>query len=234
MTELLYLGDCYISRFEAVVRDVTSEGVILDRTAFYPEGGGQPSDTGWIEWGQHRSQVTHVIKKDEDVYHVLSGELPSRGMVVRGIIDWEKRYKYMRYHTAIHILAGVVYYLYNSTITGSQISEDKARIDFTLEDLSKDKVDRIEYEANKIVDEARNVKIKFISREELISNPQLIRIKPELIPNLPSLRIIEIEGFDAQLDGGTHVSNTKEVGKIKILKTINKGRFNKRLEIVLM
>jgi len=88
--------------------------------------------------------------------------------------------------------------------------------------------------ANKIVDEARNVKIKFISREELISNPQLIRIKPELIPNLPSLRIIEIEGFDAQLDGGTHVSNTKEVGKIKILKTINKGRFNKRLEIVLM
>ena len=153
---------------------------------------------------------------------------------MKGIIDWEKRYRHMRYHTALHILAGVVYHLYNSAITGSQISEDKARIDFTLEDLSKDRVERIEYEANKIVDEGRNVKIRFIPREELVNNPELIRIKPELIPNLPSLRIVEIEGFDAQLDGGTHVSNTKEVGKIKIVKTINKGRFNKRLEIVLL
>jgi len=234
MTELLYLRDCYISEFEAIVTDVKEGSVILDKTAFYPEGGGQPSDTGWIEWEQNMSYVIHVLKKGEEVHHVLSGELPSRGTVVKGIIDWEKRYRHMRYHTALHILAGVVYHLYNSTITGSQISEDKARIDFTLEDLSKDKVERIEYEANKIVDEGRNVKIRFIPRGELVNNPELIRIKPELIPNLPSLRIVEIEGFDAQLDGGTHVSNTKEVGKIKIVKTINKGRFNKRLEIVLL
>jgi Ser-tRNA(Ala) deacylase AlaX len=234
MTELLYLRDCYISEFEATVTDVKEGSVILDRTAFYPEGGGQPSDTGWIEWGKNRSHVIHVLKKGEEVHHVLSGELPSRGAVVRGIIDWEKRYRHMRYHTALHILAGVVYHLYNSTITGSQISGDKARIDFTLEDLSRDKVERIEYEANKIVDEGRNVKIGFIPREELVNNPELIRIKPELIPNLPSLRIVEIEGFDAQLDGGTHVSNTKEVGKIEIVKTINKGKFNKRLEIVLL
>jgi Ser-tRNA(Ala) deacylase AlaX len=234
MTELLYLRDCYISEFEAIVTDIKEESVILDRTAFYPEGGGQPSDTGWIEWEQYRSNVIHVIKKGEEVHHVLSGELPSRGAVVKGIIDWGKRYRHMRYHTALHILAGVVYQLYNSTITGSQISEDKARIDFTLEDLSKDKVERIEYEANRIVDEGKNVKIRFIPREELVNNPELIRIKPELIPNLPSLRIVEIEGFDAQLDGGTHVSNTKEVGEIKIVKTVNKGRFNKRLEIVLL
>jgi Ser-tRNA(Ala) deacylase AlaX len=234
MTELLYLRDSYISKFEAMVTDITSEGIILDRTAFYPEGGGQPSDTGWIEWEQYTSHVIHVLKKGEEVYHVLSGEMPSRGTIVRGIIDWEKRYRHMRYHTALHILAGVVYHLYNSTITGSQIGEDKARIDFTLEDLSKDKVERIEYEANKIVDEGRNVKIRFIPREELVNNPELIRIKPELIPNLPSLRIVEIEGFDAQLDGGTHVSNTREVGRIKIVKTINKGKFNKRLEIVLL
>jgi len=234
MTELLYLGDCYISEFEAIVTDVKEGSVILDKTAFYPEGGGQPSDTGWIEWEQNRSYVIHVLKKGEEVHHVLNGGLPSRGAVVKGIIDWEKRYRHMRYHTALHILAGVVYHLYNSAITGSQISEDKARIDFTLEDLSKDRVERIEYEANKIVDEGRNVKIRFIPREELVNNPELIRIKPELIPNLPSLRIVEIEGFDAQLDGGTHVSNTKEVGKIKIVKTINKGRFNKRLEIVLL
>jgi len=234
MTELLYLRDCYISEFEATVTDVKEGSVILDRTAFYPEGGGQPSDTGWIEWGKNRSHVIHVLKKGEEVHHVLSGELPSRGAVVRGIIDWEKRYRHMRYHTALHILAGVVYHLYNSTITGSQIGGDKARIDFTLEDLSRDKVERIEYEANKIVDEGRNVKIGFIPREELVNNPELIRIKPELIPNLPSLRIVEIEGFDAQLDGGTHVSNTKEVGKIEIVKTINKGKFNKRLEIVLL
>ncbi|MCL7382827.1 MAG: alanyl-tRNA editing protein [Thaumarchaeota archaeon] len=234
MTELLYLRDSYISKFEAMVTDITSEGIILDRTAFYPEGGGQPSDTGRIEWEQYTSHVIHVLKKGEEVYHVLSGEMPSRGTIVRGIIDWEKRYRHMRYHTALHILAGVVYHLYNSTITGSQIGEDKARIDFTLEDLSKDKVERIEYEANKIVEEGRNVKIRFIPREELVNNPELIRIKPELIPNLPSLRIVEIEGFDAQLDGGTHVSNTREVGRIKIVKTINKGKFNKRLEIVLL
>lgn len=234
MTDLLYLRDCYIREFGAVVIDVTNDGIVLDRTAFYPEGGGQPSDTGWIEWETHRSQVKHVLKKGEDVYHILDGEMPKRGTIVKGIIDWEKRYKHMRYHTGLHILAGVVYHLYNSTITGSQISEDKARIDFTLEDLAKDKVDRIEYEANKIVDEGRSVRIRFIPREELVSNPHLIRIKPELIPNLPVLRVVEIEDFDVQLDGGTHVSNTREVGRIKILKTINKGKFNKRLEIVLV
>lgn len=234
MTDLLYLRDCYLREFEAVVRDVSDEGIILDRTAFYPEGGGQPSDEGWIDWETHRSRVKYVLKKDEDVYHVLDGIAPKKGTVVRGTIDWEKRYKHMRYHTALHILAGVVYHLYNSTITGSQIGEDKARIDFTLEDLSKEKVERIEYEANKIVDEGRNVKIRFMSREDLVSNPQLIRIRPELIPNLPVLRVVDIEGFDAQLDGGTHVSNTREVGKIKILKAVNKGKFNKRLEIVLV
>ncbi|MEM2547275.1 MAG: alanyl-tRNA editing protein [Nitrososphaerota archaeon] len=234
MTDLLYLRDCYLREFEAIVINVKDEGIVLDKTAFYPEGGGQPSDSGWIKWGMHRSQVKNVLKKDEHVYHVVEGLMPSKGTLVRGIIDWEKRYKHMRYHTALHILAGVVYHLYNSTITGSQISEDKARIDFTLEDLGKEKVERIEFEANKIVDEGRDVKIKFIPREELVNNLQLIRIRPELIPNLPVLRVVEIEGFDAQLDGGTHVSNTREVGRIKILKTVNKGKFNKRLEIVLM
>ncbi len=234
MTELLYLKDCYLREFEATVIDVAEDWVILDRTSFYPEGGGQPSDTGWMEWGQNRSQVTHVMKKNGEVYHVVGGELPARGAKIRGIIDWDRRYRHMRYHTALHILAGVVYHLYNSTITGSQISEDKARIDFTLEDLSKEKVEKIESEANRVVEEGRNVNIKFISREELVSNPQLIRIKPELIPNIPVLRIIEIEGFDAQLDGGTHVANTREVGRIKVLKTVNKGKFNKRLEIILL
>ncbi|MEM3952417.1 MAG: alanyl-tRNA editing protein, partial [Nitrososphaerota archaeon] len=150
-----------------------------------------------------------------------------------GVIDWDRRYTYMRYHTALHVLSGVVYNLYGSVVTGSQISEDKARIDFTLEDLSKEKVQVIEDKANEIVQEARAVKIKFIPREELLRNPSLIRIKPELIPNIPILRVVEIEGFDAQIDGGTHVSNTREIGRIRIIKTINKGRFNKRIEIKL-
>lgn len=233
MTELLYLRDCYLSEFEATVVDVSKEGIILDKTSFYPEGGGQPCDTGWIMWSQNRSRVIHVMKRNGEIYHVISGELPARGTPIRGAIDWDRRYRHMRYHTALHILAGVVYHLYNSTVTGSQIGENKARIDFTLEDLSKEKIEKIESEANRIVEEGRNVKIKFIRRGELVNNPQLIRIKPELIPDIPVLRIIEIEDFDAQLDGGTHVSNTREVGRIKVLKTINKGRFNKRLEIIL-
>ncbi|MEN2974285.1 MAG: alanyl-tRNA editing protein [Candidatus Caldarchaeales archaeon] len=231
MTELLYLTDCYLKNFEARVVEVFSDSIVLDRTAFYPEGGGQPSDTGWIEWEDKKAEVKHVYKKDDLVHHTLSGPFPDKDVIVRGWIDWERRYKHMRYHTALHIIAGVVHHLYSSTITGSQISEDKARIDFTLEDLSRERVERVEQEANKIVEEGRQVTIRFINRETLVENPQLIRIKPELIPDMPVLRVIEIEGFDAQLDGGTHVSNTREVGKIKIVKTINKGKFNKRIEI---
>ncbi|MCS7126061.1 MAG: alanyl-tRNA editing protein [Aigarchaeota archaeon] len=233
MTKLLYLTDCYLQEFESKVIDVVEEGVILDKTAFYPEGGGQPSDTGWLKWGDSTSEVKHVYKKADIVYHVLNGPIPEKDASVKGLIDWNRRYRNMRYHTALHILAGVVYNLYNSTITGSQISEDKARIDFTLEDLNKERVEKIEREANRIVEEGRRVKIRFIPREELMNNPQFIRIRPELIPDIPILRIVEIEDFDAQLDGGTHVSNTKEVGRISIVKTINKGRFNKRVEIIL-
>ncbi|MCF8885505.1 MAG: alanyl-tRNA editing protein AlaXM [Nitrososphaerota archaeon] len=234
MVELLYLLDCYLKEFEAHVLRISEEGVVLDKTAFYPEGGGQPSDKGLLIHGDEKYEVNYVFKKDDEVYHVVKGaQTLTPGDIVKGVIDWDRRYTYMRYHTALHVLSGVVYNLYGSVVTGSQISEDKARIDFTLEDLSKEKVQVIEDKANEIVQEARAVKIKFIPREELLRNPSLIRIKPELIPNIPILRVVEIEGFDAQIDGGTHVSNTREIGRIRIIKTINKGRFNKRIEIKL-
>ncbi len=234
MVELLYLLDCYLKEFEAHVLRISEEGVVLDKTAFYPEGGGQPSDKGLLIHGDEKYEVNYVFKKDDEVYHVVEGaQTLTPGDIVKGVIDWDRRYTYMRYHTALHVLSGVVYNLYGSVVTGSQISEDKARIDFTLEDLSKEKVQVIEDKANEIVQEARAVKIKFIPREELLRNPSLIRIKPELIPNIPILRVVEIEGFDAQIDGGTHVSNTREIGRIRIIKTINKGRFNKRIEIKL-
>ncbi|MEM0452889.1 MAG: alanyl-tRNA editing protein AlaXM [Nitrososphaerota archaeon] len=234
MVELLYLLDCYLKEFEAHVLRISEEGVVLDKTAFYPEGGGQPSDKGLLIHGDEKYEVNYVFKKDDEVYHVVKGaQTLTPGDIVKGVIDWDRRYTYMRYHTALYVLSGVVYNLYGSVVTGSQISEDKARIDFTLEDLSKEKVQVIEDKANEIVQEARAVKIKFIPREELLRNPSLIRIKPELIPNIPILRVVEIEGFDAQIDGGTHVSNTREIGRIRIIKTINKGRFNKRIEIKL-
>lgn len=233
MTELLYLRDSYLREFKAKVVSVEENRVVLDRTAFYPAGGGQPSDRGWLEWDGGRAEVVDVVKRGGEVYHVLEGGVPEPGAEVKGTLDWELRYRHMRYHTALHILAGAVYHLFGSTITGSQIRSEKARIDFTLEDLSRERVEAIEREANKIVEEGRPVHVRFIPREEALKNPQLIRIRPDLIPDIPVLRIIEIEGFDAQLDGGTHVANTREVGKIKIVKTINKGKHNRRLEIVL-
>lgn len=233
MAELLYLKDSYLREFEARVVSLADKKVVLDRTAFYPVGGGQPSDKGWLEWSGGKAEVVEVVKRGEEVFHVLEGDLPEPGTPVKGTLDWKLRYRHMRYHTALHILAGAVYHLFGSTITGSQIHSDKARIDFTLEDLSKERVEAIEREANGVVEEGRRVLVKFIPREEALKNPQLVRIRPDLIPNIPILRVVEIEGFDAQLDGGTHVSNTREVGKIKIVKTINKGKHNRRLEIVL-
>ncbi|MEM1776329.1 MAG: alanyl-tRNA editing protein, partial [Nitrososphaerota archaeon] len=124
MVELLYLLDCYLKEFEAHVLRISEEGVVLDKTAFYPEGGGQPSDKGLLIHGDEKYEVNYVFKKDDEVYHVVEGaQTLTPGDIVKGVIDWDRRYTYMRYHTALHVLSGVVYNLYGSVVTGSQISE---------------------------------------------------------------------------------------------------------------
>jgi len=233
LTEQLYLTDSYRKELTAIVESVTEAYVVLDRTIFYPRGGGQPSDRGYLNSKRGRVEITDVQKEAGEIRHFFTGAAPLVGEELSGMIDWELRYAHMRHHTALHILCGAVYRLFGSTITGSQIYSDRARIDFRLEDLDRDRVSKIVDLANSVVREGREVSQMYVSREEAMSMSELIRVDPKLIPDEPVLRIVEIKGFDAQLDGGTHVANTAEVGKISVSKVQNKGKSNKRLEIVL-
>ncbi len=235
MTELLYLRDSYLKEFEATVVRVEGNKLYLDRTAFYPHGGGQPSDRGVVTVGMDRYEVQEVVKEGGDVAHILSGNVDRLriGDVVKGIIDWQLRYAHMRYHTALHIISGAAYRLYKeeAKITGSQIYSDRARMDMALEGLDREKIAEIIKLSNKVVEEGREVIYRFVTKEEAMQMSDLIRVKPELIPDLPVLRIVEIKDFDAQLDGGTHVRNTREVGRITVTKIENKGKRNRRIEI---
>ncbi|MCL5788376.1 MAG: alanyl-tRNA editing protein [Candidatus Marsarchaeota archaeon] len=236
MTEYLYSTDSYMREFDAVITDlVPPNGVVLDKTAFYPGGGGQPNDQGWLSLsGGKRFTVTAVRKADDGrIVHLIDGENPALGERVHGIIDWNLRYSYMRHHSALHVVSGVAYNLYNAKITGSNIYSDRARMDLSSEQFDRSKVSHLQDEANKIVMEDHRITVRFIRREEAANNPSLARVDPSLYPQGDMLRVVEIEGFDAQFDGGTHVSSTTEIGRITISRFENKGRTNKRIEVVL-
>jgi Ser-tRNA(Ala) deacylase AlaX len=234
VTQKLYLTDSYVRHFTAKVVSVEGDRVFLDRTAFYPGGGGQPNDLGWlVRSGDLKLEVAGVGETDSgDVYHVVQGIPPSVGEDVSGIIDWSKRYLYMRHHTALHIVSGVAHKLFNAKINGSQIYWDRARIDLDLRGFDKSKLGLLEEESNRIVAEKRSVIVRFVSRAEALANPSLYRLGDDShLPKGDTLRVIEIQGFDAQLDGGTHVSNTSEVVGIVFTKYENKGASNKRIEL---
>lgn len=239
MTELLYLYDHYLKEFDATVVEIPdSKSVVLDKTAFYPRGGGQPSDNGKIVFDDGVVfEVTESSKSEDRVLHILNSEIgPERkGERANCTINWTLRYLHMRYHTALHILSGVAFRSFGARITGGQIYPDRARLDFGLEDLSKERVATIESEINKVVKEDREVKTYWLSTEEALQRKEMYRLSADLLPKgLEKLRIVDIVGFDAQFDGGTHVAKTGEVGEIKITKTQNKGKDNKRIEIVLI
>lgn len=233
-TDLLYMDDSYATEFTATVVDVTDEGdVALDRTLFYPTGGGQPHDTGTIAFDGQSCLVTDVRKRGPQVLHKLEGEaLPSVGDEVQGTLDWERRYKLMRSHTALHVLCGVIFREYGSSVTGANIQPEKSRMDFELEDLSEARVGHIEQRVNDEIGSGRPVTWRSLPREEAFEIPDLIRTKINLLPpQITEVRVVEIEGLDLQADGGTHVRNTSEIGKVKIVGTRSKGRSNKRIEI---
>jgi len=212
-------------------------GVVLDRTAFYPGGGGQPPDRGFLSDGARTWEVVRLGNRPDEVVHYLGGESPppAEGSRVRGVIDWERRYRLMRTHTALHILCGVIYREFGATVTGTQMYPDRARMDFTLEDLNPERVKLIELKCNEAVARALPVEVYFLPRDEALKNLDLIRTRVNLIPeHVQEVRIVDIKGLDLQADGGTHVRNTAEVKGIKIVRTENKGRFNRRLEIVLV
>ncbi|MDR7419586.1 MAG: alanyl-tRNA editing protein [Armatimonadota bacterium] len=233
MAELLYLTDSYVREFDAAVAAVEGQAVALDRTAFYPGGGGQPADTGILTWPGAEARVSEMRRDGDAIWHVVEGAAPPVGAVVRGIVDWNRRYAIMRHHSALHVLVGAVYKLFNALVTGGAIYPDRARMDFALDDLSKERVAAIAAEANRVIAEGHRVLVRFVSREEF-ERSDLTRLARDLLPaGITQVRVVEIEGYDAQADGGTHVANTSEIGRLVVTKTENKGKLNRRLEIAL-
>jgi misacylated tRNA(Ala) deacylase len=234
MTELLYHTDSYLREFEAVVREVVTSGVVLNRTAFFPGGGGQPNDAGWLEVDGAMWEVPTVRRRDGRIVHHLDQPLPSVGTSVRGILDWRRRYTLMRTHTAMHILCGVVWRDYGASVTGGKMKPLQGRMDFEFERMERELVEEIEEKISVEVAAARPITVRVLPREQAFKIPDLIRTKINLLPeHIKEVRVVEIEGLDLQADGGTHVANTQEVGKLRIADYKSKGRINKRLVVAL-
>ena len=235
MTEELFLKDAYLERFEARVVGLNGREAILDRTAFYPGGGGQPADKGTLGVGPIRASVVDARREGSGIVHVLDTAIPDTVRELNGELDWERRYAHMRYHTALHALSGIIWKAFGAKVTGGQMRPDRARMDFSFPgEWTAEVVGEIERLTNEALEEERPVKVYELPREEALKNPDLIRTQVNLVPErVKTVRIVEIEGIDTQADGGTHVANTREVGELEITGHKSKGRQNKRVEFVL-
>jgi len=232
MTDLLAHADAYLREFDATIVAVDTAGnaVALDKTAFYPTGGGQPCDLGWLE----EKPVTKVQRQGEHIWHWLDGDLPAVGVLVHGRLDWDRRHKLMRTHTAFHILCGVVWRDYGAQVTGGNMDVLQGRMDFEFAALRQELVKEIEDKCNAEIAAARDVRAKILPRAEAFRIPDLIRTKINLLPEgITEVRIVEIDGLDLQADGGTHVANTREVGTIRLVGYESKGKINKRLRLAI-
>ncbi len=240
MVELLCLTDSYLKDCTAHVTKISGKDVFLDRTIFYPRGGGQPSDTGKFALANGTELVVvSVSKKDGDVAHDVSlapgvEQAPlAVGDSVQCIINWPRRYKLMRTHTAAHVLAAVMHRDLNVLISGNQLEEDKARFDFTMEGFDRGKFEAAVASANAELAKDIELKVSSLPREEAMKIPGVVKLAGALPPSITILRIVEIPSIDIQADGGTHVRNLKEVGKISISKLENKGTDNRRIYFTL-
>ena len=235
-TEPLYSTDAYLRTFEAAILDVDAEGhrVALNRTAFYPGGGGQPNDEGALRWHEAEVPITAVRSEGPLIWHTVAADspLPDPGAEVEGTIDWDRRHLLMRTHTALHVLCGVIYADYGVAVTGGNMKPGEGRLDFELEHMSVDLGQWAQRRINEEIERARDILVSFVARSEASSDPALIRTKADLIPaTVDPLRVIDIVGLDKQADGGTHVATTAEVGHVAVIKTESKGRHNKRMRI---
>ena len=227
----LYMDDCYLKEFNASVIDVYESDFIavkLDRTAFYPTSGGIPCDKGKFIVNDKEIIVSEVYKRNNEIWHVVSEKIEI-GKEVKGIIDWDRRYKLMRYHTADHLISALLYKKFNAMITGNQTYLDYSRIDFNLEKFDKDLLKQVIDEANEIIKKDIEVKIYYLPREEAMKIPGIVKLAAKLPPNVEKLRIVEIPGIDIQADGGCHVKKLSEIGKLEFIKAENKGKNNRRL-----
>ncbi len=239
MTELLYYNDAYLQHFDTTINGVDGDRVALDHTAFYPGGGGQLCDEGWLTISDRRLRVAKVKKEGATVWHTLEATdsgLPEMviGQGVHGELDWERRYLLMRTHTAMHILCGVVWRDYEASVTGGNMDPGAGRMDFEFAAMSRELVTDIEEKCNAEIAAARPVRSQILPREEAFQIPDLIRTKINLLPEgISEIRTIELAGLDLQADGGTHVRNTSEVGQMRVTDYKSKGAINKRIYIEL-
>ena len=232
-TELLYLDDAYLRRFTATVLDVRDGVVALDRTAFYPTGGGQPHDVGTLS-GQPVTAVVHSADHDGTVWHSVA-EPPAVGSTVEGEIEWERRHQLMRTHTALHVLCGVIWNRWSVPVTGGNMEPLAARMDFEFDPLPDGFGPDVEELVNAELDASRPVQVSYLDRAEALADLDLIRTKVNLIPAaVPRIRVVDIVGLDKQADGGTHVRSTDEVGRIRVVKTESKGKGNKRIRLEIL
>ncbi|HEV2450235.1 MAG TPA: alanyl-tRNA editing protein [Thermoplasmata archaeon] len=233
MTELLYLDQAYSTEFDARVVASAEDGTELDRTLFYPEGGGQPCDTGRLARADGSSwKVARVDKTSGRTLHRLEGvDPPVAGDRLHGSVDWPLRYTHMRYHTAVHLLSGAAFARFGSDITGSQIAATGARLDLVLPEANRGTCEQLVEAANQEIAAARAVEVRWVDPAELERSPSLVRVRRDLVPAGERLRLIDIVGFDVQADGGTHVRSTVEVGPIHFDRFENKGARNKRLYV---
>lgn len=236
MTERIYSTDAYARQMTATVvrTDVDDNRVLLDRTVFYPGGGGQPPDAGILSIGDDRLTVVRVTQDADGVWHWLEDGLPQVGTSLEGQLDWDRRYRLMRTHTALHALCGVIWRRFGSPVTGGNMEPGSGRLDFDIPDWSAEDLPLVQADLNEELARRRSVEVSFLPRDVADQDPSLIRTKVSLLPKtLTEVRVIDIVGLDRQADGGTHVNETGEVGSITIPKAENKGRGFRRIRVTL-
>jgi len=231
MTEQLYLKDSYLKEFDAKVVAINGNHVFLDRTAFYPNSGGQLGDTGSIIKLSNglRFSVVNTKKSPEGICHEVDNGGLVVGDAIKGEIDWDRRYKLMRMHTAAHLLSAIFTKQSGVLITGNQLGLENSRMDFSLENFDREMMASVCNEANELIKKALPIRISFLPHEEAMKIPGVVKLAAALPPALETLRIVAIVGVDEQLDGGTHVANLSEIGTIEIVKLENKGKANRRV-----
>lgn len=242
MTTQLYLSDQTLQSFDATVIDVDDGRLLLDQTAFYATGGGQPNDTGTLTFGDTTWMVTDVRKSGVDIWHTIRPKegssddqpLPPVGSEVCGVIDWERRHQLMRTHSAMHVLGGVIWNEYRRFATGNNMEPLRARIDYEFDPLPEGFAEKVEQLVNAEIAADRPIVVEFLPRDTAVEDEELIRTKVNLIPeSVREIRVVDIVGLDKQADGGTHVASTGAIGSFRITKTESKGKGNKRIRFEL-
>jgi misacylated tRNA(Ala) deacylase len=228
------MDDSYLKNWDAEVINVKDgKFIVLDKTAFYPKGGGQNWDTGVMVKNDEKFNVVYVGKFSGEISHEVDKSGLKKGDNVSCEIDWERRYTFMRYHTASHLISNILFNRAKAKITGNQIEMEKTRMDFSMNDYSPEKLKTFIDEANKIIEQDLPISVDYMSRQEVLGKPELARLAVGLPEDIEELRIVKIGNVDVQVDGGTHVNTLEEIGKIELTKTVNKGKNNRRLYFIL-